>query len=112
MSHGNKNVKKASIPFLAASQQVAFCAVFRNMRNSPLLLPRSVVPWPEFHPPLTNPYCSVALRSHGTSRGVESGSNPRESCLSSLEVSYSLCVQFLESRGLAAFLGATTHWRS
>lgn len=56
MSHGNKNVKKASIPFLAASQQVAFCAVFRKMRNSPLLLPRSVVPWPEFHPPLTNPY--------------------------------------------------------
>lgn len=33
---------------------MAFCAVFRKMKNN--LLPRSLVPWPEFYLALTNPY--------------------------------------------------------
>lgn len=52
------------------------------------------------------------VRSDSTSRGVASGSAPRESRFSSLKVDDSVSAQFLESRCLAAFLDETTQPRN
>lgn len=96
-------------------------AVFRKMRKNTSPPPGSQEPHSLTRNTSTSPLtlhlatCSVArwvVRSDSTSKGVASGSGLKESCLSSLKVDYSFCAQFLESRWLAASLGATTQWRS